>query len=103
MHTSAIPTTSPERTVTATRPRPILRDVGREAQSCLGCSLRRICMPIDVADPEAKVLFENWSHRGSGCAKATFCSAPASGSRHFMQFASARARRWRSPTTATSR
>ena len=58
MHTSAIPTTSPERTVTATRPRPILRDVGREAQSCLGCSLRRICMPIDVADPEAKVLFE---------------------------------------------
>ena len=58
MHTSAIPTTSPERTVTATRPRPILRDVGREAQSCLGWSLRRICMPIDVADPEAKVLFE---------------------------------------------
>ena len=59
MHTSAIPTTSPERTVAAVRPaRPILREVGREAQSCLGCSLRRICMPIDVADPEAKVLFE---------------------------------------------
>ena len=58
MHASAIPMTTPERTV-ATRPaRPVLRDVGRDSQSCLGCGLRRICMPIDATDPDAKALFE---------------------------------------------
>jgi CRP/FNR family transcriptional regulator, anaerobic regulatory protein len=38
--------------------RPMLRDVSRELVSCASCSLRRICMPIDVKDAEAKVLFE---------------------------------------------
>ena len=38
--------------------RPVLRDVARQAMSCLGCSLRKICMPVDVDEPAAKALFE---------------------------------------------
>ena len=57
MHASAIPVTIPERAVAARPARPILRDVGRDAQSCLGCSLRRICMPVDAEDPDTKALF----------------------------------------------
>ncbi len=38
--------------------RPALRDVARQATSCLGCSLRKICMPVDVDEPAAKALFE---------------------------------------------
>jgi len=36
---------------------PVLRDVSRPATSCLGCSLRKICMPVDVDEPDAKDLF----------------------------------------------
>ena len=38
--------------------RPALRDVGRQSMSCLGCSLRKICMPLDIDEPDAKALFE---------------------------------------------
>jgi CRP/FNR family transcriptional regulator len=58
MQASAIAVTNPERTVAARLARPVLRDVGRDALSCLGCSLRRICMPVDVDDADAKALFE---------------------------------------------
>jgi CRP/FNR family transcriptional regulator len=58
MHASAIAVTNLERTVAARPARPVLRDVGRDAQSCLGCNLRRICMPLDLDDPDAKALFE---------------------------------------------
>ena len=58
MHASAISVTTPERNVAARPARPVLREVGRDAQSCLGCSLRRICMPTEVEDCDAKVLFE---------------------------------------------
>jgi CRP/FNR family transcriptional regulator, anaerobic regulatory protein len=37
--------------------RPLLRDVGRQSTSCLGCNLRSTCMPVAVQDPEAKELF----------------------------------------------
>jgi len=37
--------------------RPVLRDVSRETASCMNCTLRRICMPVDVQDAEAKALF----------------------------------------------
>ena len=38
--------------------RPMLRDMSRETASCMNCTLRRICMPVEVRDPEAKALFE---------------------------------------------
>lgn len=38
--------------------RPMLRDVSREPASCLNCTLRRICMPAEVRDSDAKALFE---------------------------------------------
>ena len=38
--------------------RPALRDVARQSTSCLGCGLRKICMPVDVDDAHAKALFE---------------------------------------------
>jgi CRP/FNR family transcriptional regulator len=38
--------------------RPALRDVARQSTSCFGCSLRSICMPVDVEDADANALFE---------------------------------------------
>lgn len=59
MHTAiATPVVMPCRTDAARSARPALRDVSRQATSCLGCSLRRICMPVEGEDPEAKALFE---------------------------------------------
>ena len=37
--------------------RPVLRDVSRDTASCLDCSLRGVCMPVAVEDPQAKALF----------------------------------------------
>jgi CRP/FNR family transcriptional regulator, anaerobic regulatory protein len=37
--------------------RPVLRDVSRDTASCLDCNLRPVCMPVAVADPQAKALF----------------------------------------------
>ena len=54
----ATPTGFRARASTLTAARPPLREVSRQSASCLGCSLRRICMPVDVQDPEAKALFE---------------------------------------------
>ena len=34
--------------------RPLLRDVSREVASCAVCTLRQICMPVDIQDAEAK-------------------------------------------------
>jgi CRP/FNR family transcriptional regulator len=39
--------------------RPLLHEVGRERVSCVTCNLRRICMPVDIVDPETKALFES--------------------------------------------
>jgi CRP/FNR family transcriptional regulator len=39
--------------------RPQLREVGRERVSCVTCNLRRICMQVDIVDPETKALFES--------------------------------------------
>lgn len=36
---------------------PVLRDVSRPTVSCLGCSLRKICMPLDVDELDAPELF----------------------------------------------
>jgi CRP/FNR family transcriptional regulator len=38
--------------------RPLLRDVSRDVASCTVCALRRICMPVDIADAQARVRFE---------------------------------------------
>jgi CRP/FNR family transcriptional regulator len=54
---TAVQVTIPSRPGNAAA-RPVLREVGKQALSCLGCSLRRICMPVDVQDAEAKALFE---------------------------------------------
>jgi CRP/FNR family transcriptional regulator len=54
----ATPIAFPARPSTPKSVRPLLRDVTRQASSCLGCSLRKICMSVDVAEPEAKALFE---------------------------------------------
>lgn len=45
----------PQPAVTA---RPLLRDVSRDVASCTVCTLRRICMPVDIQDAEARKLFE---------------------------------------------
>jgi CRP/FNR family transcriptional regulator, anaerobic regulatory protein len=37
--------------------RPVLREVGRQSTSCVGCNLRSVCMPVAVKDPEVKELF----------------------------------------------
>ena len=37
--------------------RPLLRDVARDTNSCTDCALRRLCMPADVREPEARALF----------------------------------------------
>ena len=42
----------------AVAPRPLLRDVSREVASCAVCTLRQICMPVDIQNAEAKLLFE---------------------------------------------
>jgi len=48
---------SPQATTTNVRPiRPALHDV---KTSCASCNLRRICMPVDITDPDAKALFES--------------------------------------------
>jgi CRP/FNR family transcriptional regulator len=54
----ATPIAFPARPSTPKSVRPLLRDVTRQASSCLGCSLRKICMSVDIAEPEAKTLFE---------------------------------------------
>jgi CRP/FNR family transcriptional regulator len=38
--------------------RPALREVARQSASCLGCNLRRICMPVEIDEPDAQALFE---------------------------------------------
>lgn len=38
--------------------RPMLREVSRQTISCIGCHLRKVCMPLDVKDPKAIALFE---------------------------------------------
>ena len=58
MHAAAVPLPTPYAPATARPARAVLRDVSRQAASCLGCNLRKICMPVDVEDPEAKALFE---------------------------------------------
>ena len=45
----------PQPAVTA---RPLLRDVSRDVASCTVCTLRRICMPVDIQDADARKLFE---------------------------------------------
>ena len=45
----------PQPAVTA---RPLLSDVSRDVASCTVCTLRRICMPVDIQDAEARKLFE---------------------------------------------
>ncbi|HWC45833.1 MAG TPA: cyclic nucleotide-binding domain-containing protein, partial [Casimicrobiaceae bacterium] len=48
---------SPQATITNVRPiRPALHDV---KTSCVTCNLRRICMPVEVVDPDAKALFDS--------------------------------------------
>jgi len=39
--------------------RPVLRDVTAQARSCATCSLRKICMPMDVDGAEAQQLFRD--------------------------------------------
>jgi CRP/FNR family transcriptional regulator, anaerobic regulatory protein len=54
----ATPIAFPVRASAPTAIRPALRDVARQSMSCLGCSLYRICMPVDIDEPGAKSLFE---------------------------------------------
>jgi CRP/FNR family transcriptional regulator len=54
----AAPIAFPARPSTPAPARPALRDVARQATSCIGCGLRKICMPVDIDDPAAKTLFE---------------------------------------------
>jgi len=59
MHAAiATPIAFPVRPLAPTTPRPALRDVSRQSTSCFGCSLRSICMPVDVEDADANALFE---------------------------------------------
>ncbi|HEY6892859.1 MAG TPA: helix-turn-helix domain-containing protein [Rhodanobacteraceae bacterium] len=57
MH-AALATPVPVRASTVKFARPALRDVSRQPTSCLGCSLRKICMPVEIDDPDAKAIFE---------------------------------------------
>jgi CRP/FNR family transcriptional regulator len=48
---------SPQAKLSNVRPiRPALHDV---KTSCANCNLRRICMPVDVTEPDAKPLFDS--------------------------------------------
>jgi CRP/FNR family transcriptional regulator, anaerobic regulatory protein len=38
--------------------RPLLRDVSRDVASCTVCTLRQICMPVDIRDAQARALFD---------------------------------------------
>jgi len=59
MHATALHVIPPQRASEPSREaRAQLRDVSRNATSCIGCSLRKICMPIDIEAPEAQRLFE---------------------------------------------
>jgi len=55
---TAVRATLEPRPSAAASVRPVLRDVSRDTASCMNCTLRRICMPVDIQDPEAKLLFE---------------------------------------------
>ena len=37
---------------------PRLRDVSARSSSCSDCGLRKLCMPVDIQDQEAKALFD---------------------------------------------
>jgi CRP/FNR family transcriptional regulator len=39
--------------------RPVLRDVTPHAKSCTSCSLRKICMPVDVEGAQAQQMFRD--------------------------------------------
>ena len=38
--------------------RPLLRDVSRDVAGCTVCTLRRICMPVDIQNADVRLLFE---------------------------------------------
>ena len=46
----------PMRTPVARSVRPMLRDVNRQALSCSGCSLRMLCMPVEIAAHSAELF-----------------------------------------------
>ena len=61
MHATAAPATPavrvvPMRTPVARSVRPMLRDVNRLALSCSGCSLRMLCMPVEIGAQGAELF-----------------------------------------------
>ena len=59
MYATAVHAITPPRIADSPKPtRAVLRDVSRNALSCVGCSVRKICMPVETESPETQALFE---------------------------------------------